>query len=149
MYVHSSDRGRREQDEPRDERRAAHRDVQRDPAAERVSEDDRALDADLVRRREHEVGELREVRILLAERRREPESGKLDHVRGVPVTAQLVDLRGERELGVGHPGKDDRVRSARGTSCPNADPVATVFDDGLFHGSHDASDAPPHLPQAG
>src|SRR5207245_5153540 len=94
-----SDRGRRQEDEAGDERRTAHRDVQREPAAERMAEDDRALDADLVRSREHEVGELREVRALLAERRREAEPGKLDDVRRVPVTAQLVDLRGERELG--------------------------------------------------
>src|SRR5919201_2377676 len=145
----SADRSRREKDESRDEGRTAHRDVKRDTAAERVAEDDGAIDADLVHRREHEVGQLREARALLAQRRRKTETGKLDDVRRIAVTAQLVDLRGERELRVGHPRKDDRVRSTRGAAGADADPVATVFDDGFLHRSNDAMDVPQDDSQTG
>ena len=82
---------------------------------------------------QHEIRELREARVGLAQRRREAEARQLDDVRRVPEGAQCACLWSERDGGRAHPWKQDGVRPACRTAALDADPVARVLDDRLTH----------------
>ena len=107
--------------------------MQRDAAAERVAQDERALDAEGVARGDDEIRQLREPRVLLAQRRRESEPRQVDRVRPVAQCLKEADLRRERERGRAHSREDHRVWPVRRTAGHDADPVAISLDDGLAH----------------
>src|SRR5207253_4649544 len=132
-HERSPERDRREEDQAGDERRTLHRDVQGDPAAERVPEDDRSLDTNLIRDCEDHLGELREPRRLLAQGGSEAEAGEFDDVGGEAEVAQRAGLRCDRVRGFAHAREHERVWAARGTARSDTDSIATVFDDGVFH----------------
>src|SRR5438105_7283845 len=104
-----------------------------DPAAQRVAEDERLTDAERVADTTDEIGELREPRVLFAQRGREPEPRQVDEVRPIAEGTQEPDLRRELRCGGAHTWQDERIGSVGGAASPDSDPVATSFDDGVAH----------------
>ena len=124
---------RRDEHETRDGGRLPKRDLERDAATERVTEEDRALDPELAHNVQHHVRKLRETGVRLSQRRREAEAGELDDMCRVAEGAERASLWCERYGGCAHAGKQDRVRTHRRTAGLDPDPVSRLLHDRFAH----------------